>query len=265
MSQIIDYNLYNKQMNMSMLDKVFFMDRIDSDLFFDFGCADGQLIKFMNSINSYDTYIGYDNNINQIKLARENVQSPNCHFTNSLHDITGQVKHNQNSTLILSSVIHEVLHYSSESEIEEFWDWVFNTGFKYIVIRDMVYISTFDDASMTKGELNNVDLIREFYDSDKLEEFENIWGSIDDDRANYKHFLLKYRYKKNWDREVKENYLSFDMNNFFKNVPSKYVTNHMDIYKLPFICNTIKNDFPGFSFKENYTFFTHGKIILERA
>ncbi|MGA1049083.1 MAG: hypothetical protein ACO3UU_13830, partial [Minisyncoccia bacterium] len=40
--------------------------------------------------------------------------------------------------------------------------------------------------------------------------FEKVWGSIFKDYRNFIHFLLKYRYTDNWEREVNENYLPSD-------------------------------------------------------
>lgn len=45
-----------------------------------------------------------------------------------------------------------------------------------------------------------------------LRSFEDVWGDVCDVRArkvnvkNLIHFLVKYRYVENWEREVQENY-----------------------------------------------------------
>ena len=41
----------------------------------------------------------------------------------------------------------------------------------------------------------------------KLKLLKNIGGKIDTLYNKITHFLLKYKYLENWDREVKENYL----------------------------------------------------------
>ena len=57
---IQDYSEYNAAMKKSLLDKIFFMDKIDANVIVDYGCADGTLIHFLYSLFSEFTYIGYD-------------------------------------------------------------------------------------------------------------------------------------------------------------------------------------------------------------
>ena len=42
---IRDYNAYNGRMELSMMDKLFFVDKVDTDLIVDFGCANAVLLK----------------------------------------------------------------------------------------------------------------------------------------------------------------------------------------------------------------------------
>ena len=46
-------------MKKSLLDKLFFLDKIDSEIIVDFGCANGELIKFMYNLFPNYIYIGY--------------------------------------------------------------------------------------------------------------------------------------------------------------------------------------------------------------
>ena len=46
-----DLAVYNSRMRKSLLDKIFFMDKIDGcDRFLDYGCADGSMIKFLAEV-----------------------------------------------------------------------------------------------------------------------------------------------------------------------------------------------------------------------
>ena len=58
---IADRQLYTENMRKSLMDKAFFIDKIDAKHFVDFGCADGSLLKFLKTIfpNSAN-YVGYD-------------------------------------------------------------------------------------------------------------------------------------------------------------------------------------------------------------
>ena len=47
MTPIANMNVYNDGMRKSMLDKIWFLDKIDGsiDTIYDYGCADGSLLK----------------------------------------------------------------------------------------------------------------------------------------------------------------------------------------------------------------------------
>lgn len=49
MPNITDLIAYNLSMKKSLIDKMFFMDKIDDDIkvVMDYGCADGALIRFL--------------------------------------------------------------------------------------------------------------------------------------------------------------------------------------------------------------------------
>lgn len=73
------------------------------------------------------------------------------------------------------------------------------------------------------------------------------------------HFLLKYTYTSNWEREVNENYFPVSIETVLKKIPKNYAITHKDLYVLPYKSSTIKNDF-GILLKHS----THAKLIIER-
>ena len=91
----------------------------------------------------------------------------------------------------------------------------------------------------------------------QLNEFESIWGNITNKR-NLVHFLLKYRYVANWDREVRENYLGYSADRIISNVDSKYQLIFKDVYTLPFLKEQVFKDF-GIVLNER----THIKLIFK--
>ena len=125
--------------------------------------------------------------------------------------------------LVLSSVIHEVYSYRDDfyDDVGVFWSSIKRCKFKAIAIRDMsiggnafssvptdaviwVYENVFKSDTITfKGHT-----LASITDS-----FEDNWGAICDldnhkvDVHRLVHFLIKYRYQENWNREVKEDYL----------------------------------------------------------
>ena len=68
---INNIEVYNKNMSMSMYDKAFFIDKVDADLFVDFGCADGALLEFCKFLVPDLKYIGYDIDPKMICLAKD--------------------------------------------------------------------------------------------------------------------------------------------------------------------------------------------------
>lgn len=256
--EIKDYNKYTSRMSRAMFDKLFFIDKVDATLFVDYGCADGALLKSMDEILSREgdfLFYGYDNDQQMIDKANGETDSTNI-FTTDWDLIETQIsKTDKKSAIILSSIIHEIYHYSDIKAVDQFWKQVFNSGFDYIIIRDMVPSNTIDRQS----DMNDVMKIRRrFHDTISLTDFEKIWGSISNNK-NLIHFLLKYKYvEPNWNREVKENYLPIYEEDLISKVSSDYKILYHEHFTLPYIKEQILEDF-NIDVKDN----THLKLILK--
>lgn len=248
-------NYYNKSMSRTLIDKMFFLPHVDATFFVDYGCGDGSLIEACNHFKPESLYIGYDNSPEQIKKAEEKFfLTDNIIITDDLEYLKTLVEayKDKKSCLILSSVIHEVYSYQSKEDIEKFWDFVTNTGFDYIAIRDMYPA----DYSMY---LNSIENNKKYHD--KLRQFEEVWGSIRNE-YNYQHFLLKYYQIENWERELHENYLPLPYWKLIKKISiSKYdyQTIYENRYILPFLQKRVRKDF-GFSLYHP----THYQLLLEK-
>lgn len=250
MEQIRNLSAYNDGMAKSLDDKLFFVPIIGEEIrwFEDFGCVDGTLLEAMDNLfnNPFTAEFplnkielaGYDMSSKMLELAEDKV--PNAQLFNSkvpCHTfIDGASK---GSVLNLSSVLHEVNSYCTEEEKNDFWKAVRGGNYQYITIRDMV----FNGWDEERAEYNDVYAVREKGSLDKyLKRFEGIWGSINN-KKNLVHFLLKYRYKQNWDREVKENYLGYSTDDIIKLVGDEYEVIYRKDYILPFLYNRVKEDF----------------------
>jgi len=256
MTEILNEQAYNNGMKKSLLDKIFFIDKIDATTFVDYGCADGTLLNYIGEMFPAYKYYGYDISENMIKLANKNKTNNNITFTTSFDNILGKISRSTDKkVLILSSVIHEVYAYAPKKDIELFWERVFNSNFDYIVIRDMVL-----DNHVVDRATSSQDLVNLFYNAndDKLQEFQDIYGSVKW-KDNFIHYLLKYRYVENWNREVRENYLPLTKQELLRLVPRKYKVILEEHYILPFLKERIKKDF-SIVLTDN----THIKIILKR-
>ncbi len=249
--EITDYTTYNHRMELSMLDKLFFLDKIQAKLIVDFGCANGALLKAIQQFNSKIHLIGYDNDPNIVGDITSG-RPITCNWELIRDAVAGM----EYTTLVLSSVLHEVCHYGSKVDIDTFWSQVFNTGFEYIVIRDMVPGRSIDRPS----HINDVKrLYNKYLGSKALNEFEAIWGSIENNKQLI-HFLLKYRYlEPNWPREVRENYMPITREALLAKIPENYDVIFHEHYVLPYISQTVKDDV-GIEIKDP----THLKLILRK-
>jgi len=257
MEKITDYSVYNAGMKKSLLDKIFFMDKIDANVIVDYGCADGTLIHFLHSLFPEYQYIGFDIDEEMLEQAKskfsEEELSTDVAFVSNWEEVIRLVGVND-AAVILSSVIHEVYAYGTRTDVENVWNRVYDGSFKYIVVRDMIPSGSIDK----KSDINDVRAIMRKADAGQLREFEQVWGSIEQNK-NLVHFLLKYRYKENWNREVRENYFPLTREEFISSIPDEYEIEFHEHFVLPFLKNIVKRDF-GILLKDN----THFKMILKK-
>lgn len=263
MTGIKNYDFYTTEMGRAMMDKLFFLHHIDATYFVDYGCADGQMIKAISSLVGGE-FCGYDTDSQMINLAKER-SVPFALFTDDWEKVKFDIAFcteytGQKSCLVLSSIIHEIYSYGNEDSIKEFWNRVFNSGFDYVVIRDMA-MSENNKFGLYSHEIFTDFLVK--VDLDQYTDFIDQWGhnSIEDSTQGFMHFLLKYRYKDNWEREVKENYfpLTVEQVNYIrKNIGRKYEQIFFNHFSVPFIRKQINKDFGIDAPWE-----THYKAILE--
>lgn len=252
MEKIRNYEIYNERMKKSLLDKIYFIDKIDASVIVDYGCADGTLIHFLSTLFPEHQYIGFDIDEKMLSVARDKCKEmDNCFFTSNWKEMEFFP---EEKAIILSSVIHEVYSYGSEEDISIFWDRVYGGSFKYIAIRDMIPSVSMDKRS----DINDIKNIMRKANPDCLRSFEQIWGSIEQNK-NLIHYLLKYRYTQNWDREVRENYMPITREQFIISIPDEYEITFHEHFVLPYLRDTVFEDF-GIVIKDN----THLKMVLKK-
>ena len=184
MPEIQNNEVYTARMQKSVYDKMFFVDKIfdkNIDTFIDFGCADAELICHLRVFMPDVRFIGYD--INDEFLEKAHKKAPFAEFYSDWNDI----KVDPSRTIVnLSSVLHEIYHYGSHEEIEQFWDRLRKPGFAYITIRDM-----FMPQALPCGNLWRTKVLDAGY-GEKLRDFESHWGPVHT-TIDMMHFLLKYK------------------------------------------------------------------------
>ncbi len=248
-----DIDLYNSALSNTLDDKLFFLEHLpESDyIFVDFGCADGILLRKLQSLG-YNDLIGYDISKEMLEKAESN--STNIYYTSNWLDIVRALKNsNKKSVLILSSVIHEVYSYAVDiAEITDFWCKIKYTGFDYIVIRDMLPSKDI----IRKSNPSDIQKILEKATVVQLIQFQKNFGSICNNK-NLVHFLLKYRYTTNWNREVHENYFPIFKEDLLKRFYYSEIV-YIEPFKVPFLESEIMKDF-GIKLQDN----THLKVIFK--
>lgn len=205
MENIVDIHDYNKAMQKTLLDKVWYLDKIDKSVkyLFDFGCADGSMVKFINEMfPDHFEYFLIDNNPEMLKIAERNIRdyaTPiRAHYCSSIEEAISQCEDIKKSVLVLNSVIHEILSYCNYDEQRKLFEAFFQNGFGYIAIRDMHLFSQPEFTFNSNKKLHNT-----MYD-DFVKHFPK--GVMDKNQMQIE-FLLKTDYYNNWERERDERYL----------------------------------------------------------
>lgn len=184
--------------------------------------------------------IGYD--IDEKMITQSRKKYPNITFESDWDKVESIIEQNKHLKIgiLLSSVIHEVYSYSGGKNIKKFWEeQVFNPDIDYVIIRDMIPSNRFD-----KMNILDIKKIKEKSNQTYLEEFEDEWGDIGNNFRTTLHWLLKYRYIENWNREIKENYLPITLE-FLKTkwIPTTWKIEYENHYTYDYIKNQIKKDF----------------------
>jgi hypothetical protein len=256
---IADLDRYNGRMQKSLIDKIFFMDKVDAEQFIDFGCADGSLILMLKKLFPEHLYTGYDTNKKMIELANKDskeVSTPLPTFTSDWKKVKRLVEMGDwrdSTCIILMSIIHEIYSYGPE-KVQEFWKQIWDLAPKYIAIRDMCVSRT---ASRPADPLS-VARVRQLHDTAKIAQWEARWGALDENWSLV-HYLLSYHYEDNWEREYQENYLPLCKEDLLSLIPENYVPDYIEHYTLPYLRRKIEDDL-GIQLQER----THLKLILRR-
>ena len=252
---------YLDDMKHSVVDKLFFAAIVQPDIIVDYGCADGAVLRSYRRMFPDTDLIGYDISKDMIRRARNTPKDAGTRdiiFTDDWSNVQNSIKigNYKSPAILLSSVFHEARTYLTDKQFNDFWKLrTFNHGiFRYVIIRDMMVSR---DTHKQSDPLT-VARIRSTYSKDLILDWEDVWGSINDHHSLI-HFLLTYRYKENWYRELNEDYLPVDCENFMAMLPDSYRMVYFDHYVLPFLRERVREDF-----EIDLTDRTHIKIILER-
>lgn len=266
-AKFVDLSSYNENMAKGIEDKLFFLTHLDKNeeyIFVDFGCADGTLITTMFELfykeGCYNNeYIGYDISETMIDFAKTKFSYPTdkVNFTNSWDEVEVGLVNNigKKKVLILSSVIHEVYSYGTSDDVKSFWEKVTGCDFDYVCVRDMIPSRDIERSNFSLSQY----IYDNYGDMYQLKDFENTWGKITDNK-NLVHFLLKYRWEINWNRELNENYFPIYVDELISNM-SGYEIDYLERFRVPFLEECWKQNFGGLEIND----YTHIKAIFSKS
>lgn len=270
MANIENYSVYLGCMKKAMADKAWFMDRIpelatnSNALIFDYGCADCALGRFLVDEKQFKgTYIGIDANPEMGKaaaIANKPEQYDKIYWrSGNFFEINDfGFPGAANGMLVLNSVIHEVYSYGSLTDVHHFWENVWYQGWTHIAIRDMA-LSRIDADNAALGTQWVAQMPLEFFGRYRIWQQEYSGWPLDC-TEDVVHYLLKYRYTENWERESKECYLPLYWEELLCKIPSHYRIVYAKHYCLPYIRETVRND-TGIDLDIP----THYQLLLEKV
>ena len=113
MTPIKNIEVYNAGMRKSMMDKIWWIDKIDDGIntVMDYGCADGALLSMTHDVSPDLQLCGYDFNEDMIGLATQNV--PFGNFSDDFYEVSNGIIR-ENTVLVASSVFHDIENYSND-------------------------------------------------------------------------------------------------------------------------------------------------------
>lgn len=247
------FDAYNAAMARGLPDKLFFADRLDADVFVDFGCADGSLLASLAPLKPKAHLVGYD--LSELATTRAARRVEGAFFTDwaALEEHLAQFR-GKTIALVASSVLHEVYAYGGLAAGTQFWSRLNAGPFTHFVLRDMAV----SDHDLCQSDPEIAAQVRALADPVQLAEFEVRWGAIEN-RRNLAHYLLKYRYTANWGREVEEDYLPITREGILRKTRAHFDVEMSSHEVLPFLAGELARDF-----SVSFPCPTHAKLILRR-
>lgn len=182
----------------------------------DVGCADGTVTLALADMFPETNFIGIDLNPEFIEIAKHKIgERTNVSF--ECVYLRDRLAYEERFDAVLfCSVLHEFFSYGEgiSSVVKALSDAreLLNPGGE-VIIRDMLLYEYSEKSQLWLEEI--LKKIRREEILPQIDDFEHYFGKIDSiKKAN--HFLLKYMYTDNWQREVKEDYVPVSFETYDK-------------------------------------------------
>lgn len=194
---------YLDRMRVGMYDKCWFLANIDTDVdtIIDFGCADGSLFRFLETMYpDRFIYVGIENEQHFLDKC-PHIPGRTSYFR-SIYEVKNNIDWTK-AILVMNSVCHEIYSYVDKTEVQCIIAYAGSKNIRHIAIRDMFFRTKYGIDANKWLEMDNA--FAEKYPKQYADN-KNVCGRGEGWR-DWRELSLKYTYTENWDREVKEQYL----------------------------------------------------------
>lgn len=267
MDKIVDREIYLQRMSKPLQEKLkiikYIPDKTKTVL--DVGCADGTITLAMADMFPDIDFLGIDLDGGFVDIANSKIEGrKNVRFEKLyLRELLARTE--KFDLIIFCSVLHEFFSYGEgvSSVVKAMADTheLLKKGGR-IVIRDMIVYEYAEKSDLwVEKILEKIKNKKEV--SKQRADFEVVYGPMKTIK-DINHFLLKYSYVENWQRELNENYLPVNFETYdkiFTLLGMKVVFQRSST--IPFLKQKWSSDF-GFSDDEMEGFRSTGFVVAEK-
>lgn len=267
MDEISNSKRYLERMSKPLQEKLKLAKFIPAEAkkFLDVGCADGTVTIALAEMFPQIQFVGIDINKEFIDLAKKNADGvKNITFEN-IYLREKLVQNEKFDVVMFCSVLHEFFSYGEgiSTVVKALSDAheILNRG-GILIIRDMILFDFMNSSNLWIEQIktkikNKIEL------TDLVANFEIIYGEMVSTKQ-VNHFLLKYLYEDNWQREAQENYVPVSFEEYeriFGLLGMK--EQYRESYTIPYLMELWTRDF-GFSADELACFRSTGIIVAKK-
>ena len=267
MDEIANPQRYLERMSKPLQEKLkvakFFPEGTKTVL--DVGCADGVVTMALAEMFPEIKFVGIDLNKEFVSIAKEKAAGKtNVSFENAyLRDRLANPE--RFDVVLFCSVLHEFFTYGEGistvvKALADAHEMLNPKG--TLIIRDMIL---FDYMSQSDLWLEKIEKkVKEKVElTDLINDHESNFGEIHSIKQ-LNHFLLKYKYEDNWQREGKENYVPVSFEKYDRILKLLGMKDqYRESYTIPYIQNIWKEDF-GLTDDEINCMRSTGIIVAEK-
>ena len=268
MEEISNKQVYLERMSKPLQEKLRIARFIPTDAknVLDVGCADGTVTLALADMFPEIEFVGIDLDKEFIEIARSRIgKRKNIKFESGF--LRERLANPERFDCVtFCSVLHEFYSYGEGistvvKALADAHEILNKHG--VLIIRDMILFEYVKHADLSIQKIIKKIKKNEIF-KHLADDFERAQGELSNVK-NVNHFLLKYMYGENWEREVKENYVpvSFEQyDEIFKLLGMKLQFTRM--YTIPYLKSLWKEDF-GLTDDELENFKSTGMIVAEKG